>query len=154
MFGHSRPTETSWTIACRLLSPQDFPGKNNGVDCHFLLQVTCPTQGQNVCLLHLSPALAGEFFTNWWQLGSQSNFLPSYNSFIFSNQHFCVTGCVYEEQHGLKAQFFLVPYCYCIQFKAISPPLLKCLFASVSQNLSLTKRQYLSCIICLNVYID
>jgi len=29
-----------------------FPGKNTGVDCHFLLQGTFPTQGLNPCLLH------------------------------------------------------------------------------------------------------
>ena len=26
-----------WTVAPRLLCPQDFPGKNPGVGCHFLL---------------------------------------------------------------------------------------------------------------------
>ena len=29
---------TPWTVARRLLCPQDSPGKNTGVDCHFLLQ--------------------------------------------------------------------------------------------------------------------
>ena len=28
-----------------LLHPWDSPGKNTGVDCHFLLQVIFPTQG-------------------------------------------------------------------------------------------------------------
>ena len=37
----------------RLLCPQDFPGKNPGVDCHFLLQGVFPTQGFNSCLLCL-----------------------------------------------------------------------------------------------------
>ena len=36
----------------RLLHPWDFPGKNTGVACHFLLQGTFPTQGSNSCLLH------------------------------------------------------------------------------------------------------
>ena len=35
----------------RLLCPWDFPGKNTGVGCHFLLQVIFPTQGQNPHLL-------------------------------------------------------------------------------------------------------
>ena len=30
-----------------LLYPWDSPGKNTGVDCHFLLQGTFPTQGSN-----------------------------------------------------------------------------------------------------------
>ena len=35
----------------RLLCLWDFPGKNTGVDCHFLLQGIVPTQGYN--FLHL-----------------------------------------------------------------------------------------------------
>ena len=42
-----------WTVATRFLCPQDFPGKNTGVGCHFLLQGMIPTQGLNPCLLHL-----------------------------------------------------------------------------------------------------
>ena len=37
----------------RLLCPQDFPGKNIGVGCHFLLQGILPTHGPNLPLLHL-----------------------------------------------------------------------------------------------------
>ena len=35
-----------------LLCPWDFPSKNTGVGCHFLLQGIFPTQGLNPCLLH------------------------------------------------------------------------------------------------------
>ena len=35
----------------RLLCPWDSPGKNTGVDCHFLLQGIFPTQGSNLSLL-------------------------------------------------------------------------------------------------------
>ena len=38
----------------RLLCPWDFPGKNTGVGCYFLLQGTFPTQGSNLSLV--SPA--------------------------------------------------------------------------------------------------
>ena len=44
----------------RLFCPWDSPGKNTGVDCHFLLQGIFPTQGSNLCLLHLLH----------WQVGS------------------------------------------------------------------------------------
>ena len=44
----------------RLLRPWDFPGKNIGVGCHFLLQGIFPTQGSNLRLLHLLH----------WQVGS------------------------------------------------------------------------------------
>ena len=37
----------------RLLYPWDFPGKNTGVGCHFLLQGISLTQGLNPCLLCL-----------------------------------------------------------------------------------------------------
>ena len=36
----------------RFLCPWDFPGKNTGVGCHFVLQRIFPTQGLNQCLLH------------------------------------------------------------------------------------------------------
>ena len=36
----------------RLLRPWDFPGKNTGVGCHFLLQGIFPTQGWNPGLPH------------------------------------------------------------------------------------------------------
>ena len=37
----------------RLLCPWNFPGKNTGVDCHFLLEGIFPTQGSNLYLLNL-----------------------------------------------------------------------------------------------------
>ena len=39
----------------RLLCPWNFPGKNTGLGCHFLLQGIFPTQGPNLhisCVLH------------------------------------------------------------------------------------------------------
>ena len=36
----------------RLLCPWDFPGKNTGVGCHFLLQGIFLTKGSNPRLLH------------------------------------------------------------------------------------------------------
>ena len=43
---------TSGTVAHRLLCPWDFPGKNTGVGCHFLLQGIFPTKGSNLLLLN------------------------------------------------------------------------------------------------------
>ena len=43
---------TPWTVAPRLLCPWDFPGKNTGVGCHFLLPGIFLTQGSNLCLLY------------------------------------------------------------------------------------------------------
>ena len=50
----------------RLLCLWDFPGKNTGVGCHFLLQGILPTQGSNLsllCILHWQE----DFFFNHWQ---------------------------------------------------------------------------------------
>ena len=60
----------SYLILCNLMdcSPpassvhEIFPGKNTGVDCHFLLQGIFLTQGSNPCLM--SSSLAGRFFTS------------------------------------------------------------------------------------------
>ena len=51
---------TPWTIACQAPLSMDFPGKNAGVGCHFLLQGIFPTQGLNPHLLRLLH----------WQVGS------------------------------------------------------------------------------------
>ena len=45
----------------RLLHPWDFPSKNTGVGCHFLLQGLFQTQGWNHRLLRL--CIVGGFFT-------------------------------------------------------------------------------------------
>ena len=37
----------------RLLCPWDFPDKNTGMGCHFLLQGIFPIQGSNLCFLSL-----------------------------------------------------------------------------------------------------
>ena len=46
---------TPWTVNCQLLSLWNFPGKNVGAGCLFLLQVTFLTQGWN-----LFPALQAD----------------------------------------------------------------------------------------------
>ena len=60
-FSHVSLFSTPWTVAHQdPLCPQDLPGKNTGVGCHFLLQGIVPIQGLNpslLCLLH-------------WQVGS------------------------------------------------------------------------------------
>ena len=49
--------------ATELKCPWDFPGKNTGEGCHFLLQRIVPTQGSNPasCI----SCIAGGFFTSW-----------------------------------------------------------------------------------------
>ena len=49
---HVQLFETPWTVAHQAPHPWDFPGKNTGVGCHFLLQEIFPTQGLNLGLPH------------------------------------------------------------------------------------------------------
>ena len=41
----SCPTLDTWTVACQTSCPWDSPGKDTGVDCHFLLQGIFLIQG-------------------------------------------------------------------------------------------------------------
>ena len=62
MLSHAQLLVTLWTLAHQAPHPWDFPGKNTGLGCNFLLQGTFLTQGLNLhlfCLLH-------------WQEGSLS----------------------------------------------------------------------------------
>ena len=58
----------SWAIA-KLLCPGDFPGKNTGVGCHFLLQGIFTTQGLNPCIYcgHLGPKTAKNSWGTMWK---------------------------------------------------------------------------------------
>ena len=52
-------------LPTRFLCPWDYPGKNTGVGCHFLLQGIFLTQGLNTCLLQLLKVfIAGELQVN------------------------------------------------------------------------------------------
>ena len=44
----------------RLFCPWDFPGKNTGVNCHFLLQGILPTQGLDPGMKPISPVLQAD----------------------------------------------------------------------------------------------
>ena len=45
------PLRSQRTVACPAPFPWNFPDKNTGVGCHFLLQRIFLTQGSNFCLL-------------------------------------------------------------------------------------------------------
>ena len=59
VLSHIQLLATLWTVAHQAALFMEFPGKNTGVGCHFLLQGIFPTQGLNLHLLH-------------WQLDSLS----------------------------------------------------------------------------------
>ena len=61
LFNHWVMSNSLWPHGLqptRLLCTWEFPGKNTGMGCHFLLQRIFPTQGLNPCLL-----LGRGFFT-------------------------------------------------------------------------------------------
>ena len=75
VFSHSVVSNSLWPHG--LLCPWDFPGKNTGVDCHFLLQGIFPTQGSNPSLphyrqmlYHLSHQGSPKRWLIFWKLGS------------------------------------------------------------------------------------
>ena len=53
---------TQWTVACQALLSMGFSRQEYWSGCHFLLRGIFPTQGSNLCLLHLL-ALTGRFLT-------------------------------------------------------------------------------------------
>ena len=56
-WSHSVVYDSATPWPARLFRPWDFPGKNTGVGCHFLLQGIFPTQGSNLGLLHCRQTL-------------------------------------------------------------------------------------------------
>ena len=50
--GSPFPSPAEISPTARLLFPWDFPKKNTGVGCHFLLQEIFLTHGSNLCLLY------------------------------------------------------------------------------------------------------
>ena len=53
LFSLARLIATPWMLAlARFLCLWNFPGKNTGVGCHFLILGIFPTQGWNLRLLH------------------------------------------------------------------------------------------------------
>ena len=54
--------------SARLLCPWDYPSKNTGMGCHFLLWGIFPTQGLNLCLLHCRLILYHLGSPGWMEL--------------------------------------------------------------------------------------
>ena len=78
MLSHVQFSVTLWAAARRLLSPWDFPGKNAGVGCHFLLQGNLP----NPEIKPVSPTLQADSLSlsHWGSLlnGTSSIQLEQY----------------------------------------------------------------------------
>ena len=69
---------TPWTVACRLLCPWGFPGKNTGVDSHFLLQGFLTQESNRVS------CTSGRLFTIWATREALVTLQGAVNIFPFS----------------------------------------------------------------------
>ena len=82
--------EAPWPVAHQAPLPWDFPGRNTGVSCHFLLQGIFLTQGSNLRLLGLLALPGGFFITpDTWEA---RNILPIISTYMY---YVCVCVCVY-----------------------------------------------------------
>ena len=68
----------------RLFHPWDFPGKNTGMGCHFLLQGIFPVQGSKLGLPHCRQTLPFELPANPYWILLHQNPLLTYLQFYWS----------------------------------------------------------------------
>ena len=88
----------------RLLCPWDFPGKNTGVDCHFVLQRIFLTQGLNSHLLYCRQIRYG-----WATWEAQLPSLTHKTVFRYSDDNYVITKdwfhCIYHFQEAYHSYF-------------------------------------------------
>ena len=65
---HVQLFETPWTISHQAPLSMQFPNKNTGVGCHFLLQGNFPTLGSKSFLLHLLHCQVDFFHNATWEV--------------------------------------------------------------------------------------
>ena len=98
----------------RLLRPWNFPGKNTGVGCHFLLHGIFPTWGLNPHLLHCRQIL---FPLNYWEvLHAQichSSTCIATDIYILK-YFFLVFICVYFVYNQLHTTFKIIYSAFCL----------------------------------------
>ena len=70
----------------RLLCAWDFPGRNTGVDCHFLLQVIFPTPGIEPVFLFAKPFLCAGHYTGQEVLTYTKHQLIGYRISLYSDK--------------------------------------------------------------------
>ena len=69
-FSRVRPFVILWTEPARLLCPYDFPGKNTGVGCHFLLHETVMTH-KTILFVSVRVSVVMEKLCSHWSFSTQ-----------------------------------------------------------------------------------
>ena len=77
-------SETSWTEPASLLFPWDFPCKNTGIGCYFLLQGIFQTQGSNLHFLWLLQRQANSLLVSYLESPQYSLILGKNGSISIS----------------------------------------------------------------------
>ena len=94
-FSHVRLFATPWTVAHQAPPSWDFPGKNNGVGCHFLLQEIFLTQGLNPGLLHCRQTLYRLSHTEFMAICYSSNRKQIQWIYIYVHDAMDINICMY-----------------------------------------------------------
>ena len=119
----------------RLLCPQNFPGKNTGVGCHFLLQGIFLTQGLKLPLLGLLHWQVGFFFLLLCHLGSPVKYMQFTVILNFLFDTYCLNRNIFNIQI----------LCFSIQFSVMD-----LWFHNIKQSYSILLHSYI--IICIKCF--
>ena len=150
---------TPWTVEpTRLRHPWDFPGKNTGVGCHFLLQGIFTTQGSNPGLLHCRETV--------WATREADLLVTQYHQFLcfyYGSESFIILFAEFSRTQNLSVGF---PRFICSLFfpSLLIPWILSSVYMSsisvymriISRFLSLVyfPRNSRSCLSTLHLYLD
>ena len=118
----------------RLLCPQNFPGKNTGVGCHFLLQGIFLTQGLNLPLLGLLHWQV-DFFLLLCHLGSPVKYMQFTVILNFLFDTYCLNRNIFNIQI----------LCFSIYFSVMD-----LWFHNIKQSYSILLHSYI--IICIKCF--
>ena len=97
----------------RLLWPWDFPGKNTGTGCHFLLQRIFPTQGSDPHFLYWQVGSLALSHQGSLKTYSATNQMPN-EAVIRNNRFFCHISCMPFPWQLLKEifmEYLFISFC-------------------------------------------
>ena len=100
--------------------PEILQGKNTGVGCHALLQGIFPTQGSNLCLLHLLLWPPG---SSPLETGQNGPGCISLRRAALAPLRACQAGCAVHADAATRAESFPVSlFCLCFLWVSLGDP--------------------------------